>query len=202
MSTSKLLSNKHLENFGKKHLTYINQIFGDMTVREIISEVFPNKQYVFKVERAGEGFEENTDHHILYDVSNNQAICSTKLKCNGHICQDIRRDINDTLCQSYSLLVYRNKKIKRGKRERQIEMVRMYREILNNEMFIYKFNKEILSNYQNIGIWSNFTKNADGLRPLDMDEQKIIYQIHDALNKWEDYGYMYFIGEGKVIYNN
>ena len=130
------LSNNTLEQFGRKHLTYINQIFGDMTVREIISEVFPNKQYTFKVEQAGQGFEINTDHHILYDISNNQTVCSTKMRCNGHICQDIRRDVNDTLCQSYPLFIA--KKIKRGKKERQIEMVRMYREILNNELFIYK----------------------------------------------------------------
>ena len=30
---------RKLENFGKKHITYINQIFGDMGVREIIAEV-------------------------------------------------------------------------------------------------------------------------------------------------------------------
>lgn len=193
------LSNNKLERFGRKHLTYINQIFGDITVREIISEVFPNKQYTFKVEQAGQGFEINTDHHILYDVSNNQTVCSTKMRCNGHICQDIRRDINDTLCQSYSLLVYRKKKLKRSKKERQIEMVRMYREILNNEMFIYKLKKEIISNYKNIGIWSNFVKHKDGFSKLEMDEETILYNIHDALNNWEDYGYMYFIGKGQVI---
>jgi hypothetical protein len=119
--------------------------------------------------------------------------------CNGHICQDIRRDINDTLCQSYSLLIYRKKKIKRSKKERQVEMVRMYREILNNEMFIYKLKKEIISNYKNIGIWSNFVKDKDGRSKLEMDEETILHNIHDALNNWEDYGYMYFIGKGKVI---
>ena len=197
--TVQKLSNTKLERFGRKHLTYINQIFGDMTVREIISEVFPNKQYIFKVEQAGQGFEINTDHHILYDISNNQTVCSTKMRCNGHICQDIRRDVNDTLCQSYSLLVYRKKKIKRGKKERQIEMVRMYREILNNEMFIYKLKKEIISNNKNIGIWSNFVKDKNGRSKLEMDEETILHNIHDALNNWEDYGYMYFIGKGEVI---
>ena len=199
MSKQNIITKKHLEKFGRKHLTYINQIFGDITVREIISEVFPNKQYQFKVETAGEGFEVNTDHHVLYDVSNNQTICSTKLKCNGHICQDIRRDINDTLCQSYSLLVYRKKKIKRGKKERQLEMVRMYREILNNELFISKLNREILSNFKNVGIWANFTKDSNGNCCLEMNEQNILDQIHNVLNTWEDYGYMYFIGKGEVI---
>ena len=196
-----MLTNKKLEYFGRKHLTYINQIFGDLTVREIISEVFPNNQYIFKVESAGEGFEINTDHHILYDVSNNQTICSTKLKCNGHICQDIRRDINDTLCQSYSLLVYRKKKLRKGKKERQIEMVRMYREILNNELFINKLNKEILSNMKNVGIWTNFAKDGNGRCSLEMSERNILHQVHSVLNDWEDYGYMYFIGKGEVNKN-
>ena len=91
------------------------------------------------------------------------------------------------------------KKIKRSKKERQVEMVRMYREILNNEMFIYKLKKEIISNYKNIGIWSNFVKDKDGRSKLEMDEETILHNIHDALNNWEDYGYMYFIGKGKVI---
>ena len=61
------ITNEHLEKFGKYHYTYINQIFGDVTVREIIAEIFPNKKYSFRVEEAGEGFEQNTDHHILFD---------------------------------------------------------------------------------------------------------------------------------------
>ena len=35
-----------LESFSKEHFTYINQIFGDQTIRQIISEVFPNKKYI------------------------------------------------------------------------------------------------------------------------------------------------------------
>ena len=38
--------------FSKNHYTYINQIFGDQTVREIISEIFPNKDYDFVVKNT------------------------------------------------------------------------------------------------------------------------------------------------------
>lgn len=197
------LTNLDLEKFGKYHYTYINQIFGDVTVREIISEIFPNKRYSFRVETAGEGFEQNTDHHILFDQIKNQIICSTKLKCNGHICQDIRRDINDTLCQSYSLLTFMNKKIKRGKKERQMEMIKMYREILKSPKFIEKLNEEILTNSDNKRLWINFTNEKSfDIEFVNMNHSKLINNIHKALNKWENYGYMYFIGKGEVLSKN
>ena len=194
------LTNEHLEKFGKYHYTYINQIFGDITVREIIAEIFPNKKYSFRVEQAGEGFEQNTDHHILFDETNNKTICSTKIRCNGHICQDIRRDVNDTLCQSYSLLTYMNRKIKRGKKERQMEMIRMYREILDSPEFIKKLNEEILTNYENKCLWLKFTKNNHVDKEfVNMNYTNLINKIHKALNEWEKYGYMYFIGKGQVL---
>ena len=60
-----------LDYFKWKHLTYINQIFGDAGVREIISEVYPNTFLEFRVEKVepGSGFEHGTDHHILFDKS-------------------------------------------------------------------------------------------------------------------------------------
>ena len=62
-------SQKKLDYFKWKHLTYINQIFGDSGIREIISEVYPNKCLEFRVEEVteGSGFEAGTDHHVLFD---------------------------------------------------------------------------------------------------------------------------------------
>ena len=42
-------SKEKLEEFSKKHFTYINQIFGDATVRQIIEEEYPTT-YEFKIE--------------------------------------------------------------------------------------------------------------------------------------------------------
>ena len=36
-------TNEKLEEFSLEHFTFINQFFGDETVREVIAEVFPNK---------------------------------------------------------------------------------------------------------------------------------------------------------------
>lgn len=188
---------RKLENFGKKHLTYINQIFGDMGVREIISEVYPNTCYEFRVEKAGQGFEQNTDHHLLYDKKAKKIVCSTKMKCNGQICQNILRDVNDTLCQSYSLLVYFNKKMPKTRKERQMAMCNLYREILDNRTFTKKLDEEILSNKENKDLWSDFTRDNEGDVYLTMDKQSVLRHIRDVLNKWEEYGYMYFIGKGQ-----
>ena len=187
---------RKLGNFGRKHLTYINQIFGDTGVREIISEVYPNSCYEFRVEKAGVGFEQDTDHHILYDKNKKKVVCSTKLRCNGQICQDIRRDVNDTLCQSYSLLVYFNKKMPKTRKDRQMAMVEMYREILDNRTFTKKLDEEIISNKANKGLWTDFTKGSDDEESLVMDKQTILRNLRDVLNRWEEYGYMYFIGKG------
>ena len=46
-----------LMTFSKKHYTYINQFFGDETVREIISELYPNDKYDFEIHDANEDFE-------------------------------------------------------------------------------------------------------------------------------------------------
>ena len=59
-------TNKKLDEFSYEHFTYINQIFGDETVREIISENFENDEYSFEVEDADSDDSEKGDHHFLY----------------------------------------------------------------------------------------------------------------------------------------
>ena len=109
MANDSKCSQQKLDYFKWKHLTYINQIFGDAGIREIISEVYPNKCLEFRVEKVteGSGFEEGTDHHVLFDKIKKKRICSVDtLKI-----QNTNINKNDTLCQSYTLLVYFNRKI-------------------------------------------------------------------------------------------
>ena len=47
----------NLEIFSKQHYTYINQIFGDKTIREIIKEMYAPRDWDFVVEDATEEFE-------------------------------------------------------------------------------------------------------------------------------------------------
>jgi hypothetical protein len=50
--------------FSRAHMTYINQIFGDATIREIITEVFPTMGKLI-IEPTGADFEHSV-HHVYY----------------------------------------------------------------------------------------------------------------------------------------
>ena len=54
----------NLELFSKQHYTYINQIFGDLTIREIIKETYAPREWEFEIEAANADFE-YSNHHIL-----------------------------------------------------------------------------------------------------------------------------------------
>ena len=180
-------SQEKLEIFGLEHYTYINQIFGDISVREIISEVFPSSsKYKFKA-LVGEGAFEGSYHHVL--KRGKKTICSVDA---GH--QNIDIDVNDTLCQSYSLLSYFNIEIPSDKKEKQIAMVKMYRTMLNNSKFILALDDIIHSG--NSSLWIDYRIPGDTTN-LPMVKADILNSIQKVLNDWEIFGYYYFIGEGK-----
>lgn len=195
MANNIICSQKKLDYFRWKHLTYINQIFGDASVREIISELYPNQSMEFRVEEVtdGSGFEAGTDHHVLFDKIKKKRICSVDtLKI-----QNTNINKNDTLCQSYSLLVYFNRKIYKTNKARQMEIIRMYRDILANRTFLLKIQNEIVNNKRNVGLWKDYIQDINGKAPLEMNMSNIVRHIRDTLNRWENYGYQYFIREGK-----
>ena len=70
-------TNEALEKFSMEHITYINQIFGDQTVRQIIKEVFPNRKFDFGIVETGNEFE-HSHHHFLIDKKTQQPICSVE----------------------------------------------------------------------------------------------------------------------------
>ena len=185
-----------LDYFSHQHMTYINQIFGDVTVREIISEVYPNKSLEFRIEKveSGSGFEDGSDHHVLFDTSKNKKICSVDtLKIQN-------TDINkyDTLCQSYTLLSYFNRKIYKTHKARQMEMIRMYRDLLNNPNFVKEIHG-LVKNKSNKKLWSDYTQNVDGDVFLKMEMSSILRNIQDTLNRWEEYGHQHFTKDGKCM---
>jgi len=178
-----------LEKFSLEHYTFINQFFGDETVREIIAEFFPSERYQFKIESVGEEFE-NSHHHILIDnitKKKDNIVCSVK---SGY--QNIGIDKNDTLCQSYSLLTYFEKPINTDKVKRQIDMVDMYEELLNNRYFIKKLNESIDIPNSN---WFDYRK--EGHPPIAILKQTFFRNVRIVLKNWREYGYWYFIGDGK-----
>jgi hypothetical protein len=169
-----------MNEFSLEHYTYINQIFGDITVRDIIAEVFPNKKYKFMVK---EDIISDSHHHYLIDVDTMKEICSVD---NGY--QNIYIDTNDNLCQSYSLLSYFNIPITQDKIQRQMEMINLYRKIINNKEFIKRFNDIIVR-------WIDYTKKNCY---LSTNKNILIKNIRNVLRKWKKFGYNYFIG----FYNN
>ena len=177
-----------LEAFSWRHFTYINQIFGDQSVREIISEVYPSEEYSFKVE-AGEGVFEGTNHHVLSSKKQG-TLCSVET---GNQNTDV--DVNDNLCQSYSLLSYFKIRIPKSKKAKQMSMVKMYRtKLLDNKEFVDKLDDVIFP--KNKGVWMDNTRTPKDTYPLKMNKADILDQIRKTLDEWESYGYNHFIGTG------
>jgi hypothetical protein len=229
METENKCSEQLLENFSKIHLTYINQIFGDLSVREIIAE----KYYILQ-QQVNEEFNINitntqpiydfskttlmgrdglTEHHLL--TTNGSIKCSIEDNI-----QNIDVDINDTLCQSYSLLNYFHIPIATDKKERQMQMIKLYKVLLHNSEFIEELNQIIMNlvsmskkpltkasraTQRKQDKWidyiqtrqMNLFKTSQFVRKNINEIQEIIKQnIIDALQHWENYGYLYFIGNG------
>jgi hypothetical protein len=189
-------NNRELEEFSHEHYTYINQFFGDETVRKIITKIFPNKNYIMAIEKANEDFEHVNDeeepsmHHFLYKKNGKEKekICSG---INGYQNMDINK--NDTLCQSYSLLTYLNKDIDPDQKERQMDMITMYRDIIDNEKFKTEINDLMFPG-------NNKRWKISGTEPpkyINPNREEILAKIKEVLDKWESYGYYYFIGNGK-----
>jgi hypothetical protein len=213
MSFSKIKDNCSAEKllaFSKKHYTYINQIFGDAGVRQIIEEEYPTT-WEFKVAKAGPEFG-NSFHHTVRDREDPKLII-----CSGEDgVQDLNKNVNDTLCQSYSLMNFFEIPIQlsedKGKLKQiyhetnQRAMVQMYRDLLNGNIENYEgidfkeiLTNEILSDKRNKKLWRNF---VTGKGNLNMDPEVLFKNIEDLLDEWEDYGYWFFIGKGECPTHN
>jgi hypothetical protein len=183
-----------LLKFSKKHYTYINQIFGDATVRQIIEEEYPTT-WEFQLAKAGPEFG-NSFHHTVKDRDTGEVVCSVMDEQ-----QDLHKNVNDTLCQSYSLMNYFEIPISDDKKEKQMAMVQMYRDIINGtvENFEGIDFREILSNEilrvkKNNKLWRNF---VSGRGHISMSPNTLFKNIEQTLDEWEEFGYWFFIGKGE-----
>ena len=196
--------------FSKKHYTYINQIFGDATVRKIIEEEYPTT-WEFKVAKAGPEFG-NSFHHTVRDREDPQLIV-----CSGvDGVQDLNKNVNDTLCQSYSLMNFFEIPIQlseeKGKLKQiyhetnQMAMVKMYRDLLNGNIENYEgidfkeiLTNEILSDPRNKKLWRDFSTSRGN---VNMKPEVLFKNIEDTLDEWEAFGYWFFIGKGECPTHN
>lgn len=213
-------NNDNLVIFGRAHMTYINQIFGDETIREIIQEVFaaPGK---LVIEPTGAEFEHSV-HHVFYadeDEEPNHELNEEEQEARGNdfattkICsisygyQDIEVDINDTLCQTYSLMALLDVKFdviassvatRAQKFEKHKAMIGMYRDILDFKPFYYKL-AAIVKDKNNGKLW---TDTVDEEHPFFINKRfKTVERLVDTIKRvlaiWESYGWQYFVEQGK-----
>jgi hypothetical protein len=188
-----------LNAFSRAHMSYINQIFGDQSVREIIQET-----YGFEGELVVEDSPfMHTNHHVYYD-NRGKKLCSVEL---GY--QDNKIDINDTLCQSYSLMKYMNipfdnqpsvKADVSMKYNKQIAMIQMYRMLLNNVELRDKIIDDIIFESNN-RLWIDSVNHKHNFYMIEKYKNgaPIIQNIHHVLDIWETYGWCYFIEKGDYI---
>jgi len=179
--------------FSRAHMSYINQIFGDQTVRQIIQDTIKKPGRLVVVNKDSE------ETHHIFQTANKRKICSIDL---GY--QDLNVDTNDTLCQSYSLMTYlqipfdttpSDVATEMQKFQKQMTMIKMYRKLLRNKAFIDAFTNEIVFE-ENNQIWLDTVNHK---KPFHMIEKfkkaaPIIKNIKRVLDIWEDYGWKYFIG--------
>lgn len=176
-----------LDSFSKRHYTYINQIFGDLTIRKIISELFPSENYILSTKKY-----DTTHHHIVKYKNSRKIWCSFNKGYQHYTC--------DTLCQSYSLLKYfqptDSEEIFQDPKELQMEMIKMYRKLLASSQFINALSQVIYPRAKEI--WSNYIyyddEYPDAILPsLKMDKTRIIKSIKKVLTDWKQYGWKHFL---------
>ena len=193
-------TNDKLIIFSRAHYSYINQIFGDITVREIIQEIYKKEGTLQSVEETQGPFA-GTWHHTF--ELNGIETCSV-----NEAYQNIDVDVNDTLCQSYSLMNYLQIPFNKTsseyatieqKKEKQMSMITAYRDLLSNPEFTKTFSQVIYP--KNNKLWSD---TVDYTHPFYIIQRykkasKIILNIKRVLKIWEDYGWQYFVGNGTCI---
>ena len=209
-------TNDSLEEFYSAWYTYINQVFGDEEVRELIQDYYKDPEYKLEARLHGPGEPfEGTHHHIVSykNKKNKMIICSAE---QGY--QNIDKNKNDMLCQSYSLMNYLHRPMEPAdpknddndvyNMRRQQKMVEMYREFLADTTFLQKLNtlfKKIKKdeprrwlsyiNASNKYDSNEHEKTKKFLKPVDWDN--IVQEIEKVLYIWERYGYWEFIKKGK-----
>jgi hypothetical protein len=185
--------------FPDKFDTYINQIFGDYDIRNICTETCPNHRNKYRLDIEtlywlynGEDIaRENGEHHYVTNLITGEKICSIKNRL-----QNVRIDKNDCLCQSYSLAVYFYINLnKYDKKEKQMQLIKMYRTILNDIIFI-----EYLRIFIDFPIfkpnWKIYKDNRPTRKCIEMNSDNLLKCIKDTLDDWEKFGYQYFINDG------
>lgn len=170
--------NDSMIKFSRDHFTYINQIFGDLTLRDVIQEECPSPDgWVLSVEKIGG--DDDSYHHHLRDVSGFKW-CSIDSEL-----QDLVMHPNDTLCQSYTLMKYLGTPLPSTLDiSVQRRMVDMYRLLLKNPVIRGQIVDAVCQKRGGVYVQSV---------PLAYRGTRVLSKVGVVLCDWEKYGYAYFL---------
>ena len=231
VKNNKKKEKEQLEIFSHLFQAYINQIFGDQSVRSVIYSIFGNKEhnknYRFGLvefnsgdnewEKANEDHsvpkrkasyyddivdkvkidDSDDNHHVLYDIVKEKYIDS--INTEGFKYQDQERDSEDSLCQSYSLMKFFNRRMNKDPIKKQKQMIVFYRALLKNKRFIQEIKEEIFYKKPfDQEVWEDEDENIIPTQN-NKDFDKLKEKILDTLDKWDKYGYWYFIKNGTTM---
>jgi len=199
-----------LVNFSNYMQTYINQVFGDQTVREEVQKIlkYHSKWEITEAIPADDNaFASGDDsmHHILRKKANKSDIwCSVEVEAYQNI--DINK--NDTLCQSYTLLKLSGKldsyeadpEDYNNHIAIQKEMIKLYRSVINDKKFAFLIDHVLgYTKKYSAAPWIDFTRiNNPHLKQLTAKE--MINRIKTTLDMWETYGHLYLVGDPRDRY--
>jgi hypothetical protein len=92
-------------------------------------------------------------------------------------------------------------KIATDKKRKQMDMIKMYRDLINGNLNKFKgvdfkkiINDEILKDKRNKRLWKNFVTDKGY---INMNQATLFSNIEQTLNEWESFGYWFFIGKGE-----
>ena len=196
--------------FSNYYQTYINQVFGDQTVREEVQKILkkPSQWQITEAISADENsFASGDDsmHHILRKTANPKEIwCSVEVE----EYQNTNINKNDTLCHSYTLLklsgdIDHYEPLPKNSQNHiaiQKEMIKLYGNVIKNRIFS-KFINEVLAYTKEYTStpWIDYTKkNNPNLK--EMNAKEMIKKIKQTLDMWQNYGHLYFVGDPQNKY--
>jgi hypothetical protein len=176
------MEREKLFEFSLDHYNYINQLLGDQTIREIIQEVYENKDWELITEESPDF---DSFHHLLQGKGKKKKMqwCSVEEGL-----QDPETHPYDTLCQSYSVLKYLDgldKTDTKLTKKVQMKMIDMWSKLIE----VPEIKEQIIDSVTQKQGGKYVMENID----KKYRNRKIIDKIKEVLDDWENYGYKYFM---------
>ena len=224
MSLQSEITSQDLIDFSGWFQTYINQVFGSSSVRQAIGEMYENSEYelmdpvmltqdgfhhILRVKKPtitpnidGIWSSDMVEDYQDMTVNHNDTLCQsyTLAKLANVLPGDPDPcDIDKHISNQMAIVSFYRDIIKRS------GFIDCMGDIFNNVYDVMQFKDKAEREYtlqETAAVWKDFTKRGHpsiSLPKGDICErqrytQRFIQHISDTLDMWEDYGYMWFVG--------